>query len=487
MICWNSVLLFKGFLMKIKNLKYTFGLICLSFFACWVSFWDCTEANYWVEMGKFPDSSHCRSNATSWPSWYDNQQPLPSQANLFLKMIGKEWIPCDSNNVAVIQRAMKMYDCATCIDWKAWEHMRSAITQCDLTLFCVAPAKLPTLDSNNELVCEDEGYTLQDNKCCVGSSTPPQISYTPQTPTLTDNTQWNRQDNKASLTLKFNDDSTKVSGWNVWSNSIATTVWTIWNINENRISMEITFDVNVWDSDSFTINYVPWIIIFTWNVQSLWWSKTFNRNTSTNCPNPSQGRPCAELYWWIYYEDDNGCCIRWDACLWPDENNHCPEWYAPDSDGCCSPASFSCGENEVSIWWECTWCVEWTIPNENKTKCICDSSKKCCWIQLNTVVPFIWDCIEMGTDSGRWDTTSVTSVTAFPILMQWLMKILMSVIMVFSFIMVIVSWLMMTAWAFKSSSFDKWKTILKNVLISLILLWCSWLILSLINPSFFGG
>ena len=132
-----------------------------------------------------------------------------------------------------------------------------------------------------------------------------------------------------------------------------------------------------------------------------------------------------------------------------------------------------------------TWAWEMPDPT-NPCKCVCNPNVKCCGVQLNTVVPFIWDCIELDADSSRGDTTSVNSMTAFPILMQWLMKILMSVIMVFSFIMVIVSWLMMTTWAFwKSSGFDKWKTILKNVIISFILLWCSWLILSLINPSFF--
>lgn len=132
-----------------------------------------------------------------------------------------------------------------------------------------------------------------------------------------------------------------------------------------------------------------------------------------------------------------------------------------------------------------TWAWEMPDPT-NPCKCVCNPDKKCCGVQLNTVVPFIWDCIELDADSSRGDTTSVNSMTAFPILMQWLMKILMSVIMVFSFIMVIVAWLLMTTWAFwKSNGFDKWKTILKNVIISLILLWCSWLILSLINPSFF--
>ena len=168
----------------------------------------------------------------------------------------------------------------------------------------------------------------------------------------------------------------------------------------------------------------------------------------------------------------------------------CNPWYKTGNNNCC--VLICPWENSYRTGWEpvetnCKSCENWTIANETHTKCICNSNEKCCWIKLNTVVPFIWDCIELNTDSHRWDTTAVTSITAFPLLMQWLMKILMSAIMVFSFLMVIIAWLMMTTWAFSNSSFSKWKNILKNVIISLILLWCSWLILSLINPSFFGG
>lgn len=159
---------------------------------------------------------------------------------------------------------------------------------------------------------------------------------------------------------------------------------------------------------------------------------------------------------------DGTCCFDW----W---------WFEPQCP--CDVVN----EEEMNNCNNQTWMIR------KNCRCVCDSSDKCCWIKLNTVVPFIWDCIELNTDSHRWDTTAVTSITAFPLLMQWLMKILMSAIMVFSFLMVIIAWLMMTTWAFSNSSFSKWKNILKNVIISLILLWCSWLILSLINPSFFGG
>ena len=210
--------------------------------------------------------------------------------------------------------------------------------------------------------------------------------------------------------------------------------------------------------------------------------------TCLECTRPLINDSCESYVWNRFVNDLWTCCEEWDSCSNPSENWVCPEWFS-DVAWCCQPV---CGWNTYLPEWsasmnDCIACGSWTVPNANHTKCVCDPNKKCCWIQLNTVVPFIWDCIEMDADSSRTDTTSVNSVTAFPILVQWLMKILMSAIMVFSFLMVIVAWLSMITWAFSSSGFTKWKTILKNVIISLILLWCSWLILSLINPSFFGG
>ena len=233
-----------------------------------------------------------------------------------------------------------------------------------------------------------------------------------------------------------------------------------------------------------------------------------------NCQNPplTWTQDCSNQFWWRWvYSGAIECCVDSGSCANPpaspwqcswnlvldsagqccitcqnpvNSSGNCQSWYTAQWN-CCF-ANNMCWNTWYNEWWQCHQCEEWTVANAEGTKCVCDPNKKCCWIQLNTVVPFIWDCIEM-TASSRWDTTSVTSVTAFPVLMQWLMKILMSAIMIFSFLMVIIAWFMMTTWAFSSWNFAKWKTILKNVIISLILLGCSWLILSLINPNFFGG
>ena len=250
-----------------------------------------------------------------------------------------------------------------------------------------------------------------------------------------------------------------------------------------------------WLQQVWNLNYLMWSYWLSHSDGCKLWNATLNTYFTANL--------CEKIFEWSNVTEtnetscENGwewntyCCIKSESCNNPanpqTETGICASWFQNNWLWCCvSQCSWEKLIYEPSIQ-NCKECEEWMIANETHTKCICNSNIKCCWIQLNTIVPFIWDCIELNTDSHRWDTTAVTSITAFPLLMQWLMKILMSAIMVFSFLMVIIAGLMMTTWAFSNSSFSKWKNILKNVIISLILLWCSWLILSLINPSFFGG
>ena len=134
----------------------------------------------------------------------------------------------------------------------------------------------------------------------------------------------------------------------------------------------------------------------------------------------------------------------------------------------------------------------WDKRNLNTCKCECDPSQRCCWILLNTVVPFIWDCIEMTSQNDVWssnndNTSTVNQLNAFPFLMMWLSKILVTAILIFSFLIVIVSWLMMVTWVYDEGNYKKWMERIKKVVVALILLWSSWLILKLINPSFFWG
>ncbi len=383
--------------MKIKNIKYILSFaVWMGFFVGAVSLWDCTPDMSAWSRSPYPwnwqQAGQCWSVALNGDQRYNNQQALDG-ADLFLKMINISWSNCNASNVATIQTKMQQiwWSCSTCIDWRAWNRMRSAIRSCVSMMCTWDDLQAPILNDWN-LSCSSDANLVShaafgmNYQCC--------------------------QTNESS-----NSTGTEVwsTGTEIWSTG--TEVWST--------------GTEVWSTGS-----------------GEWWLGSGNQSSWSS-------QSWWEVNWW------NAVSL----CPWNDQ--YLPEWGASSSD--------------------CRRCGTWTIPNAEHTKCICDSTTACCGIQLNMGVPFIGDCIEMNTDSSNPNTTSVTSVTAFPILMQWLMKILMSVIMIFSFLMIIVSWLMITAWAFNWSSYNKWITIIKNVIISLILLWSSWLILSLINPSFFGG
>ena len=105
---------------------------------------------------------------------------------------------------------------------------------------------------------------------------------------------------------------------------------------------------------------------------------------------------------------------------------------------------------------------------------------ECKWIKLNTNFPIIGNCIN--TSNGTW--ANVT--TAFPIMMNVLAKIVVSIVLVVCFILVIVAWIMRAGnnpWS------RKWwwaKWLLKKVAITVLLLWLTWVILKTINPVFFS-
>jgi hypothetical protein len=126
-------------------------------------------------------------------------------------------------------------------------------------------------------------------------------------------------------------------------------------------------------------------------------------------------------------------------------------------------------------------CNKIVIPQ----KAPCNIDKECCGINLNTTVPFIWNCIEFGSYNWRfWFSDNklyVNPLNAFPVLMSSLSKILTTLIMIFSFLAMIVSWIMMT----NSDTHSKWRELITKVIIWLVILWSTWIILKLINPNIF--
>ncbi len=107
------------------------------------------------------------------------------------------------------------------------------------------------------------------------------------------------------------------------------------------------------------------------------------------------------------------------------------------------------------------------------------SEGKCDWIQLNTNVPFIGDCL------GDWDEESTNENNAFPRLIWWMSKILVAFIIITSLIFLIAWGVLITmSWA-DQWSYSKWKDLIIRVFVGIFLLWASWVILYMINPNFF--
>jgi hypothetical protein len=96
-------------------------------------------------------------------------------------------------------------------------------------------------------------------------------------------------------------------------------------------------------------------------------------------------------------------------------------------------------------------CATPKIKNSVTTVCECPTGTKevngeckpcndpgvCCGVELNTSIPFIGSCIESSGAYLWWDETSVTWQEAFPTLIGSLTKILVSIILIASFILIV--------------------------------------------------
>ena len=111
----------------------------------------------------------------------------------------------------------------------------------------------------------------------------------------------------------------------------------------------------------------------------------------------------------------------------------------------------------------------------------CNAPGVCCGVKLNTSIPFIGSCIESNVDYLWGDETAVSGEQAFPTLIGSLTKIMVSVILIVSFILIVVAGVMIA-----SGQVSEGKKMIINVAVGLALLGASWVILHLINPNFFG-
>lgn len=123
-------------------------------------------------------------------------------------------------------------------------------------------------------------------------------------------------------------------------------------------------------------------------------------------------------------------------------------------------------------------CVEWfkQVGSECKS---CTLEDVCCGVELNTKVPFIGDCIE--DEKYTNDPTSVSQEEAFPVLMSSLTQMLVTIILIVSFVLIII-WGIQIATGNPSGG----KKMIIKVVVAIAILWASGVILRLINPNFFG-
>ncbi len=129
-----------------------------------------------------------------------------------------------------------------------------------------------------------------------------------------------------------------------------------------------------------------------------------------------------------------------------------------------------------------------TVPGEFQYICEeCDIEKCNCGVKLNTNIPFIGPCIVYGETnttndpSGDENTIVVNPLNAFPVLMWWLVKILMTAIILLSFGTLIAAGVMMTV----PGQYETGKNLIWKVVYTIALLGVSGTILYLVNPNFF--
>ena len=151
-------------------------------------------------------------------------------------------------------------------------------------------------------------------------------------------------------------------------------------------------------------------------------------------------------------------------------------------------------------------CPEWSKNIDGACRS-CAEPDVCCGIQLNTKVPFIGDCIELtkkcidGTCPNWYkcdeksnkcrvektdpNQTVIDEAEAFPTLMGWLIRILVTIIMLWSFMAILAGGVMISAAWSDEQRATKGKKLIIDVVIALAILGASGVILRLINPNFF--
>lgn len=500
------------------NHKIIFRFFSLVFIA-WIFFglseaactpWVGVRAWYGVAWyGSMPTT--CQFGTPWTPSRFNNTKSYLEWNNNFKYLVNVYWLTindnCYSNDTLVFQIQTKLVNispsCITCIDWKFWGHTQFIVNNTSCRPTC-APGNQP----NTDWLCNPWYAPDTVNWCCL----PPDCS---EGEKLQQNSVWWCDDpwfvsdwawccipdcqdpKKPANTPDCSDlDWYKYENWCcVVSNSDHQPTVSVTPDSFQDLNTTINITVNFWD----------WV-----NLDSLDCTKitvtnvdTPSRIQSTSCTTTVKPKEFKDVIitspaWTTKYTDDQNSLLATKSvtswitwCNYPQIITwwkcQCPDASPLNNWACCTTAAdwkVSCTCWGAKIWsWNACVCPSGKILKWDK--CVCDSSQWCCGIQLNTVVPFIWDCIEMDDGESSNNTTRVNALNAFPILMWSLSKMLVTAILIFSFVMVVIWWVLITAWWIDPANAKKWREIIWKVIVWLALLWASWIILRLINPNFF--
>ncbi|MFZ2151355.1 MAG: pilin [Candidatus Absconditicoccaceae bacterium] len=449
--------------------------------------------------GNSTNPTTCASITGSGPQRFNNNSVNDTQLQTFLKSYGFTYqtITCGTPSTAAglvrnLQSNLVSKGCTTCIDGKYGGHTQAMLSQCVPVCNTTQGKKPVNLQGP---IC-DPGYTHNPNiGCCIADCSDPKmpivnsgcatpgwtgdgagccINPCPDPKTLPTN-------GSCSVANGLTGDG---AGCCIVEPKLCNNTFT----QSNRNYWVSTTFPSI--ASQFDKSNCCWKEANVYSKPPLLSGITTFCDGLTGCLDPLKslsGGSCT-LHGTTRNPNGAGCCKECSnppisgACSGPNkvENNCCVA--VPNQ---CTGSKAQYGVFSGNSY-SCQTCGSGTTSNADHTKCICDSTQKCCGIQLNTVVPFIGDCIEMSNDESAGNTTRVNALNAFPILMGSLSKMLVTAILIFSFVMVVIGGVLITAGGIDPGNAKKGKDIIGKVIVGLALLGASGIILRLINPNFFG-
>lgn len=408
----------------------------------------------------------------------------------------------DTPSIGNLQTLMWEANCPTEIDCKVWVKTSHSF------LFCPICEKLDSdrKDTNSEGHCEDIWYTLTgDNLCCM--PTPECVAPIVKINWEENKTTYNEEES-LEIVIDYSNNEWEINFPDNLNDMVVIDPGSALISEIVKTSKTITFSLSTEWTNSISISIEDELVKLG-TKQCSWINITLERevpcqnvNERQQCSNSDDFDAPAEPITDYSFLEKKICNKNWTGiefcpCKTPPENDNCNKYWTGRylKDDCCNKCPSNKKVNEE--WDDCVCTTpsscnqSWYVFNDETCKCECDPTQRCCGILLNTVVPFIGDCIEMTTQNSISDPSDpnksrVNQLNAFPFLMMWLSKILVTIILIFSFLIIIAAWLMMTTGVYKEQNYKTWVDRITKVIVWLILLWASGLILRLINPSFFG-